>query len=535
MLRHMKLKSLGQLASVSSTISVSSFSSSSSSESVSSTEERAAGKTVHGFSFHSDSFSESISPGMKRTRVSDETSIGESSSYCSLITIPTVVNVVPPCTQHIAKKRKTKHTGVSSQSTAVLLLGTKEDDDNLNPIHCFVRRNIEVFVATEEDTSAPCPGRKIALMAGQVGLRCVHCRNVEHQGRAKRAVCYPSSINRVYNCVSDMKFDHFSNCAFLPTEERETFGKLKADKAVNSRRKGGNNTARYYYESARKIGLTENQDGVVYLCMESKTNVLSLMPTTSRHNPVQVIPVARNSTIDMIATIRHDRRPLNTPEDEQVLNPIHCFVRKNVEVFIADENDVAAPAPGRKKPITLGQVGIRCIHCKNLAPKYRVKRAICYPPTVASLYHAVSNMKFDHFPACNGLSPAGRQQFTELKNASKGRGNRASVSVSCTSSYYENSARKELGLEDTDTGIRVANGRFFNIHDRTSVIVPSLPIPSRSTAIQVHGNPLQLHSSKGSPMDGLSALMLAATDSSIREQYERSKFSTVVSSCYDQI
>lgn len=54
---------------------------------------------------------------------------------------------------------------------------------------------------------------------------------------------------------------------------------LKADKAANSRRNGGNNTARYYYESARKIGFTENQDEVVFLCMTSKTNVLSLMPT----------------------------------------------------------------------------------------------------------------------------------------------------------------------------------------------------------------------------------------------------------------
>jgi len=418
---------------------------------------------------------------------------------------------------------------------AVLLLGTKEDDDNLNPIHCFVRRNIEVFVATAEDTSAPCPGRKTALMAGQVGLRCVHCRNVEYRGRAKRAVCYPTSINRVYNCVSDMKFDHFSHCTFLPAEERETFDKLKADKAANSRRKGGNNTARYYYESARKIGFTENQDGVVYLCKVSKTKVLSLMPTTSRHNSAQIIPRARNSASDMTAAIRHDRRLLNTPEDEQVLNPIHCFVRKNVEVFIADENDVAAPAPGRKKRVTLGQVGIRCIHCKNLAPKYRVKRAICYPPTVASLYHAVSNMKFDHFLACNGLSLAGKQQFTELKNASKGRGNQASVSVSCTSSYYENSARKELGLEDTDTGIRVANSRFFNIHAQPSVIVPSLPVPSCSTASQLPGKPSQLHSNKGSPMDGLSALMLAATDSRFREQYERSQFSTIVSSSYDPL
>ncbi len=35
------------------------------------------------------------------------------------------------------------------------------------------------------------------------------------------------------------------------------------------------------------------------------------------------------------------------------------------EAFGATEDDIAAPMHGRNKPIALGQVGIRCMHCKR--------------------------------------------------------------------------------------------------------------------------------------------------------------------------
>uniref|UniRef100_A0A7S4JWE5 Uncharacterized protein n=2 Tax=Odontella aurita TaxID=265563 RepID=A0A7S4JWE5_9STRA len=98
------------------------------------------------------------------------------------------------------------------------LLFLPEDSGHLNPLHCFVRRQIEIFVATPEDAAAPSPGRKKPVNPGQVGLRCIHCRALPSAGssplqasalapmkgkkvgrirRVKRAVCYPSSVLRV--------------------------------------------------------------------------------------------------------------------------------------------------------------------------------------------------------------------------------------------------------------------------------------------------------------------------------------------------
>ena len=100
--------------------------------------------------------------------------------------------------------------------------------------------------------------------------------------------------------------------------------------------------------------------------------------------------------------------PLGTETDRQYLNPLHCFVRRNVEVFVATDDDITAPSPGRKVRVGVGQVGIRCIHCAKLPSKDRVKRAVCYPPSVSAIYHSVSNMKFDHFGSCRGLPEEAR-------------------------------------------------------------------------------------------------------------------------------
>ena len=123
--------------------------------------------------------------------------------------------------------------------------------------------------------------------------------------------------------------------------------------------------------------------------------------------------------------------PVSDSGDVDYLNPLHCFVRRHIEFFVADANACSEPSPGRKSPVVVGQVGLRCIHCANLPPKQRVKRSICYPPSITGIYHAVSNMKFDHFAICKGLPEASRQEFADLRNSCSRRGT-ATGSTNCT-------------------------------------------------------------------------------------------------------
>jgi hypothetical protein len=200
---------------------------------------------------------------------------------------------------------------------------------------------------------------------------------------------------------------------------------------------------------------------------------------------------------------------LSTPEDEKELNELHCFVRRSLEFFSANEDDVSAPAPGRKTRVCLGQVGIRCIHCKSLPINKRKKRSVCYPPTVDGIYHAVSNMKHDHFAVCTGLSEASRKAFTDVRALCTRRTSTSSSSTTTSSStnsapkqhskhstslFYTQSA-KDLGLVDTTSGVRFSDG------------IIQADFPKILPAGQQH--PLPLNTSLDKP-SAFSALVMAA-------------------------
>mmetsp|Transcript_10357 Transcript_10357/g.20809 ORF Transcript_10357/g.20809 Transcript_10357/m.20809 type:complete len:795 (+) Transcript_10357:208-2592(+) len=519
------------------------------------------------------------------------------------------------------------------------LLSSSNDGHHLNQLHCFVRSQIEVFAATPRDVAAPSPGRKIPIQIGQVGLRCIHCRpdaiSVERQHqqqqqkqqkqqqkqpkRVKRAVCYPSTVARVYNSVSDMKFDHFTACPYMPSHVRDEFDRLRhetnrggAGACASSNGSSSSSsivpptpssTGRYYHQSAIDSGLVDMDGGkgirladdadavssATTLCtavagisspidatemaptsrppddkatsfnswgvtgsvgtIRKETPAEASLPPSKRQRllcPAPALPIktpqppavplpslknikqkekqkrhqsgptwttCRSSAINAAASAPMSTTSLNTsnrillaaPEDEQILNPIHCFVRRNVEVFGATQADIAAPSPGRKNRVVLGQVGIRCIHCAHLSPRDRVKRAACYPPNVSGIYHSVSNMKFDHFGACRGLSPEARAEFQSLRatcGRKGGRSNRANdgppskigMTSSSTAQYYHDSALN-LGLVDTDEGIRFQPDQAARLQAAASMVIhahqgpPPLPPLRDNKVVSVHHIP----------------------------------------------
>ncbi|GFH53921.1 hypothetical protein CTEN210_10397 [Chaetoceros tenuissimus] len=141
--------------------------------------------------------------------------------------------------------------GGTCHGPSLITLATPQDADNLSSIHCFVRKNIEVFEATEEDIFVPCSGRKALLVLGQVGLRCIHCKAVPPPLRTRRAACYPRSISQVYKCVRNMTYDHFPNCDFLPINVKKEFERLKGGA------KGSSYTSKFYCDSAVKLGMQD--------------------------------------------------------------------------------------------------------------------------------------------------------------------------------------------------------------------------------------------------------------------------------------
>ena len=139
--------------------------------------------------------------------------------------------------------------------------------------------------------------------------------------------------------------------------------------------------------------------------------------------------------------------PLAMACDKDWLTPLHCFVRRHcVQVFTATSTDVATPSKGKRKPIHVGQVGIRCPHCHHdEEAKARERGSVYYPTTIASIYNATMNLLQRHLHNCASVPEEIMRRYETLK---------ADDARSGTSKKYWVESALSLGLVDTPNGIR---------------------------------------------------------------------------------
>ena len=138
--------------------------------------------------------------------------------------------------------------------------------------------------------------------------------------------------------------------------------------------------------------------------------------------------------------------PLGSDQDKYWLSELQCYIRSNiVEAFGATARDVAVLRCGRSKPISLGQVGIRCMFCRDVYPvSERGQQAVSYPGLIQGIYNSVQQMLRAHFETCTRIPHDVRQTVESLRASTSARGGRKQ--------YWEDSARR-LGLIDTRKGI----------------------------------------------------------------------------------
>mmetsp|Transcript_1661 Transcript_1661/g.3033 ORF Transcript_1661/g.3033 Transcript_1661/m.3033 type:complete len:1191 (-) Transcript_1661:3341-6913(-) len=420
-----------------------------------------------------------------------------------------------PCTKPLPNDYVGRHlqsaiveAGADGNATAmktangILLLSLPEDKISLSETLCIVRENIEVFIATEADVKAPAPGRKRPVVIGQVGLRCIHCRSATHQSeKVKRAVCFPSSIKRIYRTVIDMKLDHFKACRFVPIDLKM---KLEQLKATNARSTG--TTMQYFVSAAKRMGMVDGSHGI-RLCKEKHDSAESIVKDEAAENnmiqndgihnndqepkqPTQVFQQLQdnvkerslevmpsgvsfslsldmsmsgasscstskvsNGSISNQCSLNDDiptfegKTILACPEDRSALSPLRCFLRENVYAFSATVEDIAVRTPTTFS-VVVGQVGIGCIHCHHLPAKERSNRAVCFPFSIGRIYQAVADIQRFHLSECKMIPPKVREKFLDLQRAST-KGSKGLA----TRQYWISSAKK-LGLVDTSNGIR---------------------------------------------------------------------------------
>jgi hypothetical protein len=141
---------------------------------------------------------------------------------------------------------------------------------------------------------------------------------------------------------------------------------------------------------------------------------------------------------------------MGLPDDNQRLSEYQVNIRQHLEIFEAKKEDVRSNIQGRKRPVFLGQAGIRCRHCSNLKLCKRGRGAVYYPVKLSGMYQAAQNMASSHLSdCCSQIQPGIKQRLRDLRHRREtARGGKE---------YWAESGRA-IGLYETEVGLRLLPG-----------------------------------------------------------------------------
>lgn len=133
--------------------------------------------------------------------------------------------------------------------------------------------------------------------------------------------------------------------------------------------------------------------------------------------------------------------------DVEQLSEYQILVRQQLELFEATQEDVESNTQGRKKPVSLGQVGLRCRHCAALPLRARGRGSVYYPFKLSGIYQASQNMSASHLcQSCQHIPP---QIKAELKSLRERRDN-----ASGGKRYWADGCRAQ-GVVETESGLKL--------------------------------------------------------------------------------
>ena len=134
----------------------------------------------------------------------------------------------------------------------------------------FLRQQIEVFQANEEDVSSHIRGRNKPILLGQVGIRCRHCAHVPVMRRQKGSTYYPSNKYGIYQAAQNMSSSHLQCglCSEMPASVKMQFARILMENTHSSHSRAGRP---YWAESATQLGLVDTEDaGIRFISDQRK-------------------------------------------------------------------------------------------------------------------------------------------------------------------------------------------------------------------------------------------------------------------------
>lgn len=256
-------------------------------------------------------------------------------------------------------------------------LAMPDDEDSLSPLHCFLRKYcVEAFSATEEDVALPRFGRVLGgnISVGQVGIRCVHCKDKPLPERAERAVCYPSSIGTIYHAIDTWQRRHSIVCRDIPPWVKQEMAKLMKNSRSNA---GGRR--QYWTDAAAKLGMYDTPNGVRF----GKDPNIDL-DFSSDSDEEDEASLAANETVQR----------LTFPEDKELVsNYLFLLMDQMKPCQFSEEDRTGGRSKVKQHPI--GYPGLQCRHCSGKAGLGRY-----FPSSFENLISNSDRNIFNHMLKC---------------------------------------------------------------------------------------------------------------------------------------
>jgi hypothetical protein len=301
-------------------------------------------------------------------------------------------------------------------------------------------------------------GKRENINIGYGGLQCIHCIDAPSARKF-----FWSTVDRLANSFAEIP-SHILKCKFCPGDVRDALLVLKGRHLDQMHLLPRGSQKVFFRRVWRRLHDREGSSSTPTKSHPSfldEERGIDPSPSADPYSPESALPAAASllairarfqlaqprelDSSDSIPEEKCERVLLAIPEDKDWLSDMDCFVRKNIEVFIAKQSDVENAAADRKYPIKVGQVGIRCIHCAMTSVGAR-SSAVSYPYSISGIYESVRELHRMHLETCPNVPKDAKEASVMLGSGS------ASLS-SVLRRYYVQAARA-LGLFDTqDDGI----------------------------------------------------------------------------------
>ena len=346
-----------------------------------------------------------------------------------------------------------------------------EDRLLLTEYFFFLMKQLRLCRFSESDRKTR-GGKREKIKIGYGGLQCIHCADIPNSRKF-----FWSNVDRLANSFAEIP-GHVLKCRRCPQQTKDALLTLKQYHPEQMARLPRGSQKVFFRRMWRRLhdedpehpepattptgaeksdaeNVTPNEAGKI----KGENSPLGVKATKAEESPLAnaspetslVPPRSAKEAAEALTLAAEQNQPLTPsqrvvlaiPEDKEWLSDMDCFIRKQLEVFCANQDDVETAQNDRKYPVFVGQVGIRCMHCS--LTHGATGTAVAFPYAISQIYESVREFQRLHLDSCENLPAATKSKLATFKGSS---------SLSSVLRKYYQLAAKALGLQDTREGIR---------------------------------------------------------------------------------